>query len=123
MSEFALPPGYRLEPLAKSHPRKRFRSGQPDVDDWLATKALQHQEKLLSVTRVLLDADDAIAGYYTLATGQVDFADLPAEAFYGQNHRTVWLAMQDRTTPTVLELVIGQAITGLVALLAGRGRP
>lgn len=36
---------------------------------------------------------------------------------------TVWLAAQDRTTPTVLELVIGQAITGLVALLAGRGRP
>jgi hypothetical protein len=33
---------------------------------------------------------------------------------------TVYLATQDLTTPTVLELVIGQAITGLVALLAGR---
>jgi hypothetical protein len=33
---------------------------------------------------------------------------------------TVYLATQDLDTPTVLELVIGQAITGLVALLAGR---
>ena len=34
----------------------------------------------------------------------------------------ILLAMRDQSTPTVLELVIGQAITGLVALLAGRGR-
>ena len=49
------------------------------VDNWLATKALQHQEKHLSVTKVLLDEEEAIVGYYTLATGQVDFSDLPAE--------------------------------------------
>jgi GNAT superfamily N-acetyltransferase len=56
-----------------------LRSGQEQVDDWLATKAHQHQEKHLSVTRVLLDKSSTIAGYYTLATGQVDFSDLPAE--------------------------------------------
>jgi hypothetical protein len=33
----------------------------------------------LSVTRVLIDGVGALAGYYTLATGQVDFGDLPAE--------------------------------------------
>lgn len=33
---------------------------------------------------------------------------------------TVYLAVRETDTPTVLELVIGQAITGLVALLAGR---
>jgi len=33
----------------------------------------------LSVTKVLLDEADAIAGYYSLASGQVDFGDLPAE--------------------------------------------
>jgi GNAT superfamily N-acetyltransferase len=49
------------------------------VDDWLATKALQHQEKKLSVTRVLLDSADNIAGFYTLASGQVNFSDLPLE--------------------------------------------
>ncbi len=79
MSEFALPPGYRLEPLAKSHPRKRFASGHAQVDDWLHTKALQNQDKRLSTTKVLLDSTGGIAGFYTLATGQVDFGDLPAE--------------------------------------------
>jgi GNAT superfamily N-acetyltransferase len=73
------PPGLRLEPLRRAHPRRQFRCGEASVDQWLATKAFQHQEKHLSVTKVLLDERDAIAGYYTLATAQVDFSDLPAE--------------------------------------------
>lgn len=73
------PPGFRLEILIKSHPRKAFVSGQADVDEWLTTKALQNQDKHLSVTKVLLDEAGNIVGYYTLATGQVDFGDLPAE--------------------------------------------
>ena len=73
------PGGYTLEKLQRSHPRKRFSSGQVTVDDWLKTTALQHQEKHLSVTKVLLDGANAIAGYYTLATSQIDFSDLPAE--------------------------------------------
>jgi ribosomal protein S18 acetylase RimI-like enzyme len=75
-----LPAGYRLERLQRSHPRKQFRCGEERVDDWLAKLALQNQEKHLSVTRVLLDQTGAIAGYYTLATSQVDFSDLPPEA-------------------------------------------
>jgi GNAT superfamily N-acetyltransferase len=72
------PEGHRLDRLARSHPRARFASGQASVDDWLATKALQHQDKHLSTTRVLVAPDGEIAGYYTLATGQIDFSDLPA---------------------------------------------
>jgi GNAT superfamily N-acetyltransferase len=72
------PAGYRVERLDKKHPRRQFRCGEDRVDDWLATKALQHQEKHLSVTKVLCDESGGIAGYYTLATGQVDFGDLPA---------------------------------------------
>ena len=79
MSEARFPTGFRLERLARPHPRKGFSSGQPQVDDWLATKALQNQDKHLSVTKVLLDESGTIAGYYTLATGQVDFGDLPPE--------------------------------------------
>jgi GNAT superfamily N-acetyltransferase len=74
-----LPAGFRFEGLSRSHPRKAFTSGQEQVDDWLRTKGLQHQEKHRSVTRVLLDEAGAIAGYFTLATGQVDFGDLPEE--------------------------------------------
>jgi GNAT superfamily N-acetyltransferase len=74
-----LPEGFRLESLCREHPRRRFRCGEERVDDWLATKALQHQQKHLSVTKVLLEPSGDIAGFYTLATGQVDFRDLPAE--------------------------------------------
>jgi len=73
------PMGFRLDRLQKSHSRKAFCSGQLQVDDWLGTKALQHQDKHLFVTKVLLDGAEVIVGYYTLSTGQVDFGDLPTE--------------------------------------------
>ncbi len=79
MKSVPFPSGFRLESLAREHRRKDFVSGQRQVDEWLTTKALQNQEKHLSVTKVLLDEHGAIAGYFTLATGQVDFGDLPAE--------------------------------------------
>lgn len=78
MSSVRFPDGLCIEPLGKHHPRKAFASGQPLVDAWLATRALQHQEKHLSATKILLDDQGAIAGFYTLATGQIDFGDLPA---------------------------------------------
>lgn len=79
MSGVRFPEGFRLERLRREHPRSRFSSGEEQVDGWLAGKALQNQQKHLSVTKVLLDETRAIVGYYTLATGQVDFSDLPAE--------------------------------------------
>ena len=73
------PAGFRIERLARAHPRGRFRCSEAAVDAWLATKAFQHQEKHLSATKVLLDETGQIAGYYTLATAQIDFGDLPTE--------------------------------------------
>ncbi len=73
------PAGFRLEPLERRHRRKAFDCGEPAVNEWLWSHALQNQSKHLSTTKVLLDPDEAIAGYYTLATGQIDFGDLPAE--------------------------------------------
>jgi GNAT superfamily N-acetyltransferase len=89
----SLPPGYQIEPLKRSHPRKRFHSGNDQVDQWLATKALQNQEKNLSITKVLLDSSAAIAGYYTLATGNVDFSDLPPEITKRLPRRTLPVAV------------------------------
>jgi hypothetical protein len=73
VSGIKLPEGFHCEPLQRDHPRRQFSSGQPEVDDWLWTKAWQHQRKHLSVTKVLLDENGQITGYYTVATGQVDF--------------------------------------------------
>jgi GNAT superfamily N-acetyltransferase len=73
------PEEFHIEILRRDQPRRRFRSGNGQVDDWLAARALRHQEKHLSVTRGLLDGMGMVAGYYTLATGQVDISDLPPE--------------------------------------------
>lgn len=79
MNGVRFPEGFQLERLRREHPRRAFRSSEAEVDEWLRSKALQQQDKHLSVTRVLLDASGSIAGYYTLATGQVEFSDLPHE--------------------------------------------
>jgi len=55
MSAIRCSPGYRIEPLRRDHPRSAFHSGQAQVDDWLANKALQNQDKHLSATKVLID--------------------------------------------------------------------
>jgi GNAT superfamily N-acetyltransferase len=74
-----LPTGFRLERLRRNHPRSKFESGEKQVDEWLVTKALQNQSKRLSVTNVVVDESGDIAAYYTLASGQIDFSELPAE--------------------------------------------
>jgi GNAT superfamily N-acetyltransferase len=87
VSDVRFPAGFHLEQLRRNHPRRSFHSGQQSVDDWLATKALQHQTKHLSATKVLIDDRGAIAGYYTLAPAQIDFSDLPAELSRRLPHR------------------------------------
>jgi GNAT superfamily N-acetyltransferase len=96
------PGGFVRETLRRSHARAAFASGNAAVDGWLSKNALQSQAKRLSVTRVLVDASGAIAGYYTLATGQVDFGDLPAEAAKKLPRRALpvavlaWLGVDER---------------------------
>ncbi len=79
MKGIQIPPGWQVEILSKTHNRRLFSCGADEVDSWLKTKALQHQRKHLSVTKLLLSNECAIAGFYTLAMGQVDFSDLPTE--------------------------------------------
>ena len=102
MSGVRLPPGFHIEPLRREHPRRKFRSGEARVDQWLTGKALQHQEKHLSATKALVDDAGAVAGYYTLATGQVDFGDLPVEVVRQLPRRVLpvavlaWLGVDSR---------------------------
>ena len=117
MNRVGLADGFRIERLSKAHPRKAFVSKQTDVDDWLQTKALPHQVKHLSVTKVLLDKSGAIAGYFTLATGQVDFADLPAEAAKKLPRRMLpvavlaWLGVNaDRQGQGLGKMLLAQAL-------------
>jgi GNAT superfamily N-acetyltransferase len=117
LSQATFPTGFRFERLRREHPRKAFRSGQEKVDDWLKSKALQQQEKHLSVTKVLLDEAGAIAGYYTLATGEVNFSGLPTEVTKRLPHRKLpvailaWLGVsQDRQGQGLGRLLMARAL-------------
>lgn len=92
MNDVRLPLGFRFETLSKGHQRRAFDCGQPQVTDWLRTKALQNQEKRLSATKVLM-ADDAIAGFFTLATGQVAFSELPDDLVHRLPKRALPVAV------------------------------
>src|SRR5690606_6433280 len=87
------PRKYRLETLGKQHRRKLFDCGEPIVNKWLRAQALQNQSKHLSTTKVLLHQDEAIAGFYTLATGQVDFGALPIEMVQRLPRRSLPVAL------------------------------
>ncbi len=117
MSGPRFPEGLCLELLHRGHPRKAFRCGEEAGEGWLASRALQNQEKHLSTTRVLLDEQGAIAGFYTLATGQVDFGDLPAEQSKGLPRRALpvavlaWLGLAtDRQGQGLGRLLLAQAL-------------
>jgi GNAT superfamily N-acetyltransferase len=117
VSGVRFPDDFRLETLRRDHPRRGFHSGEAHVDDWLKTKALQHQEKHLSATKVLLDNAGVIAGYYTLATGQVDFGELPEEIARRLPRRALpvailaWLGVHaDRQGQGLGRLLLAQAL-------------
>jgi GNAT superfamily N-acetyltransferase len=114
----SFPAAFRLETLRRAHPRRNFSSGERSVDDWLTTKALQHQDKRLSVTKVLLDEAGTIAGYYTLATGQVDFGELPIDLVKHLPRRMLpvatlaWLGVgRDRQGQGLGRLLLAQALS------------
>jgi GNAT superfamily N-acetyltransferase len=87
------PAGMRVERLGREHIRSTFRCGESQVDDWLATKALQHQGKNLSASKVLVDSARRTAGFYTLATSQIDFGDLPIEVSRSLPRRALPIAV------------------------------
>lgn len=102
MKPVAFPHGFQLTILDRTHRRKSFDCGETAVNEWLRTQALQNQEKHLSTSKLLLSGEHEIAGYYTLATGQVDFGDLPPELSRGLPRRALpvavlaWLGVDQR---------------------------
>lgn len=107
MTSVLWPDGFCIEQLDARHRRSTFSCGVGAVDDWLKKNARQAQEKRLSVTRVLVHSKDEIAGFYTLAMGQVSFDELPLE--------------MARKLPTTLLPIITLAWLGLAEPFQGKG--
>jgi GNAT superfamily N-acetyltransferase len=82
-------PTWREVAIDKSHNRKAFDCGQPDLNIFLAQYARKAHENGASKTYVALDkADDVtILGFYTLSPAQVDFDRVPAIARPGGGGR------------------------------------
>src|SRR5258708_40294825 len=65
-----------IEKLRREHVLDAFDCGQPDLNGWLIRHALQNQGASAAQTYVGL-VNDAVVGYYSLAAGQVEYADAP----------------------------------------------
>jgi GNAT superfamily N-acetyltransferase len=77
-----MPADWRVEPLKRDHDRTGFGCGEPALDEYLARFARQNQES--GVTRTFVAVRDAeptrVLGYYSLAVGAIDRANLPPSA-------------------------------------------
>lgn len=65
-----------IEKLRRGHPLEAFDCGQPDLNRWLIQYALQNQGANAAQTYLGI-VDGVVVGYYSLAAGQVEYADAP----------------------------------------------
>jgi GNAT superfamily N-acetyltransferase len=77
----APPPEFFAEPLGPQHNRAAFSYEAEPLDRYLKQQANQDSRKSLSVTYVLVPAEDRsrIAGYYTVSSDVIPIDDLPPE--------------------------------------------
>ncbi len=74
-----MPAEWRVEALRRDHDRSRFDCGEPALDLYLARFARQNHESGVARTFVAVGESDAarVLGYYSLAVGAIDRANLP----------------------------------------------
>ncbi len=65
-----------IEKLRREHTLEAFDCGQPELNGWLVKYALQNQGAGAAQTYVGL-VDGTVVGYYSLAVGQVEYAEVP----------------------------------------------
>jgi len=71
--------GLRIEPISKTHERKTFNCGKPQLDEYLHRHARQNDEKNISKTFVAVNDENIVVGYYSLCTSSIEFEELPDE--------------------------------------------
>lgn len=75
-------PAWKELPIEKSHDRKNFDCGEPDLNLFLAQHARQAHEAGISKTYVAVHAEDptTILGFYSLSPAQIELHRVPAAA-------------------------------------------
>lgn len=64
-------------PISAGHDTSAFTSGRSALDDWLRLRALKNEQRAASRTFVVVDQDDAVVGFYSLAASSVALATAP----------------------------------------------
>jgi GNAT superfamily N-acetyltransferase len=69
----------RIEPISRSHNRRSFDCGSPDLNQYLQNTARQQSEKGISRTFVLVEDNNPseILGFFTLAACEILVENLP----------------------------------------------
>lgn len=70
--------GFRIEPL-DGRDRKAFTCGSPPLDRYFHEQVSQDVKRRIASCFVAIDAQEQIAGFYTLAATSVAFDKLPAQ--------------------------------------------
>ena len=71
--------GFSIEALNAAHNRKSFSSGVEPLDRYFRELVTQDVKRRVSNCFVALDADGAIAGYYTFAAASLPLTELSAD--------------------------------------------
>jgi len=74
------PPVWREEPIGRHHDRKSFDCGVPELNLYLERYARQNHGTggAKTFVAVAVDAPARVLGYYSIAPGSIEFADVPA---------------------------------------------
>lgn len=76
---------YAPQPLDAGHALDAFDCGNPALDEWLIRHARQARASGSARTYVVLD-DQRIAGYFSLAVGQIDTLEAPERVRKGMDN-------------------------------------
>lgn len=69
-----------IEPFDRRHDRSAFDCGQPLLNDFIQRYATQYERRRVGRTYVLIESGQTpVAGYYTLAAGELRLDDLTDE--------------------------------------------
>lgn len=71
--------GCRFEALAAHHDRRAFSCGVAELDRYFQQQVTQDTRRRVTSCFVAITTGDAIAGYYTLASGSIPITELPPE--------------------------------------------
>ena len=72
---------WRIEQLSRSNDRSAFSCGKSPLDDFIRRFVTQYEKRNLGRTFVaVLEGENRIGGYYTLASSSVTFEHLPEES-------------------------------------------